>query len=109
MRTEQSLRRLPLPGLLADTQRRTAELMRIAAAWRERVAALAALSRPHRKRSTYPNLLKLRDALQKGTQAGARLQRRLDFLARELEELRAQAERVRASRLEQGGQLDEIA
>jgi hypothetical protein len=66
MLTEKSFRRLPLRELLTDAEKRTRDLAEhVHVTWLARVSDMRELSRPVRKRSHFPTLLALLNALQK--------------------------------------------
>jgi hypothetical protein len=100
MISDKSFRRLPLRDLLTDAEKRTRDLAdHFNAVWASRLADLRDLSRPVRKRSHYPTLLALRNALEKVTSLSEETQRLIDYLNQELEQIREHARRERVSRL----------
>jgi hypothetical protein len=99
MASEKSFRRLPLRELLTDAEKRTrslAEHLRVT--WLARATDLRDLSRPLRRRSHYPTLLALLNSLQKLLQVSEETEALIDYLGRELDEIRDHARRERLNR-----------
>ena len=99
MAIEKSFRRLPLRELLTDAEKRTRDLAEhLHVTWLARATDLRDLSRPIRRRSHYPTLLALLNALQKFVQTDQESKGLIDQLALELEEIRDHARRERLVR-----------
>jgi hypothetical protein len=99
MAAEKSMRRLPLRDLLMDAEKRTRSLgEHLRDTWQARVTDLRDLSRPLRRRSHYPTLLALLNALQKLLQVSEETEGLIDYLGRELDEIREHAKRERLNR-----------
>jgi hypothetical protein len=99
MLTEKSFRRLPLRELLTDAEKRTRDLAEhVHVTWLARVSDMRELSRPIRKRSHFPTLLALLNALQKLEETHEETLRLMDYLSQELDEIREHARREKQSR-----------
>jgi hypothetical protein len=99
MLTEKSFRRLPLRELLTDAEKRTRDLAEhVHVTWLARVSDMRELSRPVRKRSHFPTLLALLNALQKLEETHDETLRMMDYLSQELDEIREHARREKLSR-----------
>jgi hypothetical protein len=99
MALEKSFRRLPLRDLMTDGEKRSRDLAEhFATTWLLRVTELRDLSRPVRKRSSYPTLLALKHALERVLQCDQETAVLLDYLSQELEEIREHARREKYSR-----------
>jgi hypothetical protein len=99
MITDKSFRRLPLRELLTDAEKRTRDLAEhMHVTWLARVSDMRELSRPVRRRSHFPTLLALLNALQKLEETHDETLRLMDYLSQELDEIRELARRERASR-----------
>lgn len=99
MITERSFRRLPLRDLLTDAEKRVRDLHEhFNVTWLARVADLRDLSRPVRKRSHYPTLHALQNALQKTIETNAETRQIIDYLIQELNEILEHARREQLSR-----------
>ena len=99
MALEKTSRRLPLRDLLTDTEKRsrdTAEM--IGGAWLTRVTDLRDLSRPLRRKSHYPTLLALQNALQKAQETTGEVHKLIEFLEQQLTEIRDHARREKFNR-----------
>jgi hypothetical protein len=99
MITERPFRRLPLRDLMTDAEKRTRDLVEhFNIAWLNHVADLHDLSRPVRKRSHYPTLHALQNALLKVIQANDETRKLIDYLAQELNEILQHAQREQLAR-----------
>jgi hypothetical protein len=99
MPVEKSFRRLPLRELLTDAEKRARDLAEhLHVTWLARATDLRDLSRPVRRRSHYPTLLALLNALQKFVQIDEETKGLIDNLSQELEEIREHARRERLAR-----------
>jgi energy-coupling factor transporter ATP-binding protein EcfA2 len=99
MISERSFRRLPLRDLLTDAEKRIRDLIEhFTVAWLARAADLRDLSRPIRKRSHYPTLLALQNAVQKTIQTDEETARLIDYLTEELTEILDHARREQIAR-----------
>lgn len=99
MALERSFRRLPLRDLMIDAEKRVRDLNEhFTATWLVAVADLRDLSRPIRKRSHYPTLHALQNALQKTVQTNEETRHIIDYLAQELNEILEHARREKLAR-----------
>jgi cell division protein FtsB len=99
MITERSFRRLPLRDLMTDAEKRTRDLNEhFNVTWLARVADLRDLSRPIRKRSHYPTLHALQNALQKTVETNDETRQLIDYLVQELTAILEHARREQLSR-----------
>lgn len=99
MISERSFRRLPLRDLLTDAEKRTRDLIEhFTVTWLARFADLRDLSRPVRKRSHYPTLLALQNALQKAVQTNEETRHQIEYLSQELHEILDHARREQLAR-----------
>ena len=99
MITERSFRRLPLRDLLTDAEKRVRDLFEhFTVTWLTRVADLSDLSRPIRKRSHYPTLMALQNALHKVVQTNEETRQMIDALNQELNEILEHARREQLTR-----------
>jgi cell division protein FtsB len=99
MISDRPFRRLPLRDLMTDAEKRTRDLIEhFTVTWLARLADLRDLSRPIRKRSHYPTLLALQNALQKTIQTNEETRRQIDFLSQELNEILEHARREKLAR-----------
>ena len=99
MVSEKPMRRLTLRELLTDAEKRTRDLIEhLQTTWVARAADLRDLSRPVRRRSHYPTLQALLNALHKFLEASQETDRLLQHLTGELEEIHEHAKRERLTR-----------
>jgi hypothetical protein len=99
MITERSFRRLPLRDLMTDAEKRARDLHEhFNVTWLARVADLRDLSRPIRKRSHYPTLHALQNALQKTVETNDETRRLIDYLVQELNAILEHARREQLER-----------
>jgi hypothetical protein len=99
MITERSFRRLPLRDLMTDAEKRVRDLVEhFNITWLSRVGDLHDLSRPVRKRSHYPTLHALQNALLKTVETNAETREVIDYLVQELNEILQHARREQLSR-----------
>ncbi len=99
MITERSFRRLPLRDLMTDAEKRVRDLHEhFQVTWLARVADLRDLSRPIRKRSHYPTLHALQNALQKTVDVNEETRRLIDYLVQELNAILEHARREQLER-----------
>jgi hypothetical protein len=99
MAVEKTYRRLPLRDLLTDTEKRSRDTAeRIGGSWLARVTDLRDLSRPLRRKSHYPTLLALQNALQKALETTNEVYELIEFLERQLTEIRDHARREKFNR-----------
>jgi hypothetical protein len=97
---EKSFRRLPLRDLMTDAEKRARDLAeRMNIGWIAGITDLKELSRPLRKRSHYPTMLALINSFQKADQAHQEIEKLIDYLTQELDEIREHARREKATRL----------
>jgi hypothetical protein len=94
------LRRLPLRDLLTDAEKRTRDLIeQLHVTFLTRAADLRELSRPVRKRSHFPTIQALLNALQKMQQTADETEQLISYLMHELDEIRDHARREQARRV----------
>jgi hypothetical protein len=99
MPSDKPTRRLPLRDLLTDAEKRTRDLtVHMDKTWMGGVTDLRSLSRPSRKRSHYPTLVALQNAIQKVVQIEQETEDQLAALLDELEEISEHARRERINR-----------
>ncbi|HZY85106.1 MAG TPA: hypothetical protein VFE78_09770 [Gemmataceae bacterium] len=99
MPAEKSYRRLPLRDLLTDAEKRARDLAEhFHVTWLARAVDLHDLSRPLRRRSHYPTLLALLNALQKLLQTSEETEGLVEHLNHQLQEIREHARRERINR-----------
>jgi hypothetical protein len=96
---EKTYRRLPLRDLLTDAEKRSRDLAEhYGATWLTSVTDLRDLSRPVRRKSHYPTLLAVQNSLQKVVRLTAESEDLLEYLERQLTEIRDHAKRERVNR-----------
>ncbi|HWG41724.1 MAG TPA: hypothetical protein VN688_02985 [Gemmataceae bacterium] len=99
MISKPSFRRLPLRDLMTDAEKRARDLVEhFTVTWLARVADLGDLSRPIRKRSHYPTLSALQNALQKTVQINDETRQMIAHLTQELNEILEHARREQLAR-----------
>jgi hypothetical protein len=99
MITERSFRRLPLRDLLTDAEKRVRDLHEhFHVTWLARVSDLRDLSRPIRKRSHYPTIHALQNALLKAVETNDETRQHIDYLIQELNEILEHARREQLTR-----------
>jgi hypothetical protein len=99
MALEKTYRRLPLRDLLTDAEKRSRDVAEhIGNTWTPKVTDLRDLSRPLRRKSHYPTLLALQNSMQRTIELTAETGELLEYLLRQLEEIRDHAKRERLSR-----------
>lgn len=99
MVAERSFRRLPLRDLMTDAEKRVRDLVEhFNVTWLARVADLHDLSRPVRRRSHYPTLHALQNALQKTIETNVETRQLIDYLAQELNAILEHARREQLER-----------
>jgi hypothetical protein len=95
-----SLRRLPLRDLLTDAEKRTRDLIeQVHVTLLSRTSDLRELSRPVRKRSHFPTVHALLNAMEKLSAAADETEERMSALLQELEEIRDHARRELSRRI----------
>ena len=96
---EKVYRRLPLRDLMTDAEKRARDLIeQLSNTLLARASDLRDLSRPIRRKSHYPTLLALQNSLQKYLEANGEIEGMLEYLDRQLTEIREHARRERFSR-----------
>jgi C4-dicarboxylate-specific signal transduction histidine kinase len=99
MALEKSYRRLPLRDLMTDAEKRSRDLAEhINSTWDSTAADLRDLSRPLRRKSHYPTLVALQNALQKVITMTEDTGEMIEYLERQLNEIRDHAKRERLNR-----------
>jgi hypothetical protein len=99
MALEKTYRRLPLRDLLTDAEKRSRDVAdNLQSNLLLKVADLRELSRPVRRKSHYPTLLALQNSLQKLLELAAEADDLIEYLERQLTEIRDHARRERFNR-----------
>jgi hypothetical protein len=99
MALDKTYRRLPLRDLMTDAEKRSRSVAEhINTTWLTSATDLRDLSRPVRRKSHYPTLLALQNALQKVIQLTTETKDLVDYLERQLTEIRDHARRERLNR-----------
>jgi hypothetical protein len=99
MPVDKPSRRLPLRDLMTDAEKRSRDLIeKIGTTWLTRVTDLRDLSRPIRKRSPYPTLIALQNAIEKMLEIHLEVGELLEYLTHELDDIRDHARRERMTR-----------
>lgn len=99
MALEKPSRKLPLRDLLTDTEKRSRDTAeKIGGDWLTRVTDLRDLSRPMRRKSHYPTLLALQNALHKALEITGEVNELVTFLEQQLTEIRDHARREKFNR-----------
>ena len=99
MALDKSFRRLPLRDLMTDAEKRSRDVAEhIHNTWLPCANDIRDLSRPLRRKSHYPTLLALQNSLQKVVQLTAETAEMLEYLERQLNEIRDHARRERLNR-----------
>ena len=99
MISERSFRRLPLRNLMTDAEKRVRDLIEhFTVTWLARASDLRDLSRPIRKRSHYPTLLALQNAVDKTIQTNEETRQMIVTLTQELSEILDHARREQLTR-----------
>jgi hypothetical protein len=96
---EKVYRRLPLRDLLTDAEKRARDLIeQLGSTLLARASDLRDLSRPIRRKSHYPTLVALQNSLQKYIQSNGETEGMIEYLDRQLGEIREHARRERFTR-----------
>lgn len=99
MAAEKPYRRLPLRDLMTDAEKRSRDLAdQIGSNLLARTTDLRDLSRPLRRKSHYPTLLALQNALEKVVEAAHEIEESIEQLDRQLNDIREHARRERLAR-----------
>ena len=99
MPNDKPMRRLPLRDLLTDAEKRTRDLLdHMTSTWLSRASDLRELSRPLRKRSNYPTLQSLQNAIHKMVHVSHETEALVTMLIHELDEINEHARRERLNR-----------
>ena len=99
MALEKPYRRLPLRDLMTDAEKRSRDVAEhMHSTWGSCATDLRDLSRPLRRKSHYPTLLALQNALQKVLTLTGETGELIDYLERQLNEIRDHAKRERLNR-----------
>jgi hypothetical protein len=99
MALEKTYRRLPLRDLLTDAEKRSRDVAEhIHNTWLPCANDIRDLSRPLRRKSHYPTMLALHNALQKLVTLSVETGDLIDYLERQLTEIRDHARRERLNR-----------
>jgi C4-dicarboxylate-specific signal transduction histidine kinase len=99
MLPDKTYRRLPLRDLMTDAEKRSRDVAEhVYSTWGAGVTDLRDLSRPLRRKSHYPSLLALQNALQKVLAQTEEANELIAYLERQLNEIRDHAKRERLNR-----------
>lgn len=99
MPPEQTYRRLPLRDLITEAEKRARDVAgHIGSTWITRISDLRDLSRPVRRKSNYPALQALQNALQRCVQLSRETDDLLDHLEHQCNDIRDHARRERLGR-----------
>jgi hypothetical protein len=99
MSSEKPLRRLPLRQLLASSDKVSRELHELVQThFVQRVADARDLSRPVRRRSHYPSVLALQNAMRRLSEAHEQVQALVSSLQEHLDAIRDHAQREQTAR-----------
>ena len=99
MTAERTYRRLPLRDLITDAEKRARDLAdHFGTTWLTGVTDLRDLSRPVRRKSNYPTLLALQNALQRFVQLCRETDEQLEILERQITDIRDHGKRERLNR-----------
>jgi hypothetical protein len=99
MALEKTYRRLPLRDLLTDAEKRSRDVAEhLHNTWLPRITDLRDLSRPLRRKSHYPTLLALQNSLQRVIELMGETSELVEYLERQLNEIRDHARRERLNR-----------
>ena len=99
MAPERTYRRLPLRDLITETEKRARDAAEhIGTTWLTRITDLRDLSRPVRRKSNYPTLLALQNALQRFVQLSRETDEMMDQLEQQSTDIRDHAKRERLNR-----------
>jgi len=99
MALEKTYRRLPLRDLMTDAEKRSRDVAeQLSSTLGGATADLRDLSRPLRRKSHYPTLVALQNALQKVVALTAETGEMIEYLERQLTEIRDHARRERLNR-----------
>jgi len=99
MAPERTYRRLPLRDLITEAEKRARDVAdHIGSTWLARATDLRDLSRPVRRKSNYPSLLALQNALQRFVQITRETDALIDHLEQQSNDIRDHAKRERLNR-----------
>jgi C4-dicarboxylate-specific signal transduction histidine kinase len=99
MALDKPYRRLPLRDLMTDAEKRSRDVAEhMHSTWGGSAADLRDLSRPLRRKSHYPTLVALQNSLQKLIAMTEQTGDLIDYLERQLNEIRDHAKRERLNR-----------
>jgi hypothetical protein len=94
MMTEKSVRRMPLRDLLTHTEKYTRDLIeQLRAALIPNLTEIRELSRPVRRRSSYPTLVAVNNSLRKMQQTTEEVRHMVEYLEDRLQEIRTHSRR----------------
>jgi hypothetical protein len=97
---EKPVRRMTLRQQLTHAEKCSRDLIEhINGSLLPSISDIRDLSRPVRRRSHYPTMLSVANALNKLQQAGAEIAKMLDYLQEQMQEIREHARRERVNRL----------
>jgi hypothetical protein len=94
MVTEKSVRRMPLRDLLTHTEKYTRDLIEhLRGSLVPQLTEVRELSRPVRRRSSYPTMVAVQNSLRKMQQATEETRQMVEYLQQRLEEVRTHSRR----------------
>jgi hypothetical protein len=95
MMTDKSTRRMPLRQLLTHTEKYSRDLIEyLRATMLPQLTEMRELSRPVRRRSSYPTMVTMSNALRKVQQAAEEARQMVDYLQSRLEEIKTHSRRA---------------
>lgn len=96
---KKAYRRLPLRDLITDAEKRCRDVAEhVHTTWINRATDLRDLSRPVRRKSHYPTLLALQNALQRFVELSRETDALIDHLEQQVADIREHARRERLNR-----------
>ena len=100
MMVDRPVRRMTLRQQLTHAEKCSRDLIEhIQGTLLSSISDIRELSRPIRKRSHYPTMLSVSNALNKLLEAGGEITKKLEYLQEQLQEIREHARRERVNRL----------
>jgi len=95
MMTDKSVRRMPLRQLLTHSEKQSRDLIEfIRATLIPQLTEFRELSRPVRRRSSYPSMIAMQNALRKVEKAAAETKQMVDYLQGRLQEIKEHSRRA---------------
>ena len=95
MMTDKPVRRMPLRQLLTHSEKQSRDLIEfVRATLIPQLTELRELSRPVRRRSSYPTMIAMNNSLRKLQQAADEMKQSIDYLQGRLQEIRDHSRRA---------------